>query len=551
VQDGRIVLDKGKSDKELTNFIFVPKYMVASKEEGYIVCECITDTGEMYEMMFQTDDFASLRKFKNKLNKNHIALCYFGTEGDLEYLKEYVYGLEWKHRKGVKSLGIYNHGSPEPRLVFVDTEKAVAHGDEEVDTIIQIDKHKIIESTILNAPFITKEQLQALGKHMLTYNIKKRTVPILAWIAACFVKPHLKNLDIKFPIMLLVGERGGGKSTVSERIILKVHGRKKGIAADQTKLFMLLKESNSSNVIPQVIEEFKPAKLAAEIYKNLCNHMRNTYDGTAGYRGKSDLSHNAYELLAPVLVCGEASHDESAIRERAIELLFSKKDLKATEHRESYKWVMANGNVFSAFGRSLLDTALGTTLEEVNKWYAQGMEHFTADMPDRILNNLCVMYTGLCLVNKLCHAHGMSFTEVFGIDNVACVEHLHEAVKKYLLDDSSYNKGVVEHALEVMSRMKLKEKVDYAFEHEGKYLCLHVEGVYDRFTKYHNDYKIAGEVLSDTQFRQQLGEMDYCIESSRQKKLGGKNRRVYVIDFHELKKVCNVDGFEPPDNIPE
>jgi hypothetical protein len=232
-------------------------------------------------------------------------------------------------------------------------------------------------------------------------------------------------------------------------------------------------------------------------------------------------------------------------------LLFSKKDLKATEHRESYKWVMANGNVFSAFGRTLLDTALGTSLEEVNKWYAQGMEHFTVDMPDRIFNNMCVMYTGLCLVNKLRHAHGMSFSEVFGIDNTACVEHLVDGVKKYLLDDSSYNKGVVEHALEVMSRMKLKEKVDYAFEHEGKYLCLHVEGVYDRFTKYHNDYKIAGEVLSDTQFRQQLGEMDYCVKTSQQKWLDGKNKRVFVIDYHELKKICNVDGFEPPDTNPD
>jgi hypothetical protein len=428
----------------------------------------------------------------------------------------------------------------------VDTQKAVAHGGEDVDTIVQLEKYKIIESTILSATFITREQLHMLGKHMLTYNIYARTVAILAWIAGCFIKPHLRNLGIKFPHLFLFGERGGGKSTVLEKIILRAFGKKNGIAADQTKLFMLLKESNSSNVIPQAVEEFKPAKLATEIYKNLCNHVRNAYDGTEGFRGKSNLSHNGYELLAPIVMSGEASHDESAIRERAIELLFCKKDLKAKEHRVSHAWVMTNGNIFSAFGRSLLDTALGTDVEEVGKWHSQGMEHFNEELPDRIRNNLSAIYAGLCLVNKLCHSHKMSFSEVFGVDNVTCAEHLETAVKKYLLDDSTYNIGVVENTLEVMSRMKLKETVDYAFEQEGTYLCLHVEGVYDRFTKYCMNHAIVGEVLSKKQFTQQLGEMDYC-KGHKQKKLEGRNKKVWVIDFHELKKICTVEGFEPPD----
>lgn len=160
------------------------------------------------------------------------------------------------------------------------------------------------------------------------------------------------------------------------------------------------------------------------------------------------------------------------------------------------------------------------------------------------------MYTGLCLVNKLCHAHGMSFSEVFGIDNVDCVEHLADGVKKYLLDDGSYNKGIVEHSLEIMSRMNLKEGIDYAFEHEGKYLLLHIEGIYDRFSKYCMNHAIIGEFLSDTQFRQQLGEMDYCIKASKQKYLDKRNKRVFVIDYYELKRLCNVDGFEPPDKTP-
>jgi primase-polymerase (primpol)-like protein len=108
-KNGQLFVERGDSEEEFTNFIFVPKFMVASKEEGQIVCECITNIGETHEMIFQTKDFSTLNRFKDTLNANSIALCYFGTERELEYLKQYVYSLEWQHRKGVKSLGIYNH----------------------------------------------------------------------------------------------------------------------------------------------------------------------------------------------------------------------------------------------------------------------------------------------------------------------------------------------------------------------------------------------------------------------------------------------------------
>ena len=62
----------------------------------------------------------------------------------------------------------------------------------------------------------------------------------------------------------------------------------------------------------------------AEIY----NHLRQGYDGQVGTRGRSDQSVAEYELVAPIVLAGEESPDEAAVRERSIELLYSKKDLE-------------------------------------------------------------------------------------------------------------------------------------------------------------------------------------------------------------------------------
>ena len=222
------------------------------------------------------------------------------------------------------------------------------------------------------------------------------------------------------------------------------------------------------------MDEFKPSKLKGKMGNlfGLYNHFRDAYDGNKGIRGKPDQTCTFYDLLAPIAVAGEESADESAIRERSIELLFSKRDLKNTDYQASFLWLSANEIVVRSFGRSLLDTALRTTAKEVASWHSEGYNYFSADLPSRVNTNLCSMYAGLCLINKFCSVLSVPFNSAFPFDNEECAKYLETAAREYLLDDSSYNKGIIESTLEVMSRMKLKQGEDFAFENNnqaGKY----------------------------------------------------------------------------------
>lgn len=524
----------------LTNFIVQPVEMICSDEETQITCDLLTAKGETFRQTLMTSDFSNLQKFKNILNKKTIALSFKGSEGDLELLKEFIYDLDWVRKRGVKALGIYPYRK---RLAFVAPDSAVVAGGKEVRDIVQLEKYCGLESDILSFPLIKKEELLELGQLLFNYNEPAKTVPILAWLAGCFIKPHLRRIKVKFPHLFLIGEAGSGKSNTLERIILPVFGRSKVTASAQVTAFTLMRESCSSNIIPQALDEFKPSKLDKMRLHWLYNHFRDSYDWHEGIRGRADQTAVTYDLLAPIVIAGEESADETAIRERSIELLFSKKDLKMPEHKEAFTKLSASTGLLGSFGRSLLDTALQTMPPEVKGWYDESVDLFSKELPTRIVSNLGCAYCGLCLILKLCAAHGLSWSAVFSLDSEACASWLEYAAKEYLLDGGAHNKSVVEQTFEIMARMKLKPGTDFAFENNRKYLCLCLSQVYDRYTRYRRDYAVLGEVLTYAQFRQQLEHSESFVEKNRTKRFGDATKKVWVVDFEKLQRLCDVSGF--------
>jgi hypothetical protein len=250
-----------------------------------------------------------------------------------------------------------------------------------------------------------------------------------------------------------------------------------------------------------------------------------------------------YDLLAPIVVTGEESADETAIRERSMELLFSKKDINNKSYNQASDWFSSQENLLGSFGRSLLDTALQTGTKEVKAWFDEGSAMFSKALPSRVFSNLCCGYCGLCLILKLCALLKLPWQEAFPLDREACAGWLEYAAKEYLLEGGAHNKSVVEQTFEVMARMKLKNGTDFAFENDKKYLCLCLSQVYDRYTKYRRDYAVIGEILNYAQFKLQLQHCEFFVEKNRAKRLGDTIKRVWVLDFIMLSRLCDVSGF--------
>ncbi|SDN06952.1 DNA primase [Acetanaerobacterium elongatum] len=544
--EGRYFRSKGEAVYALTNFIVKPVEMIVSEDETQLTADLVTFKGEIFRQTFMTTDFSNLQKFKNILNKRTIALSYTGSEGDLELLKNYISDLDWVRKTGVKALGLYHIAG---RWVYVDSDGAMEAGGNVVQDVVQLEKYRNILSSLLSTDSLSPETLCDLGPLLLGYNEAPKTVAVLAWCAGCFLKSHLKKAQIKYPHLFLIGEAGSGKSNTLERVILPVFGPVKVAAATQVTAFTLMKDSASSNLVPQPLDEFKPSKIDKYKLDVLYNHMRDAYDGHEGTRGRADQSTVYYELTAPLIVAGEESPDESAIRERSIELLFSKKDLKSGECRRVFMRLCKMSDALGNLGRSLLEAALCTDAAEAEAWYTEALTHFDESLPSRILNNLACCGAGLRLLERLCKMKSLSWTQVFNITLDACYHYLTYAAKEYLLDGSLVNKGIIEQSLEIMARMGLDPRTQWSFLEGREQVAIRFNKVYDHYTKYRRDYAITGECLPYAQFLKQLRNSDLFI-TYKQVRFPDCNAKAYVLDFGLLQQRTDITNFNGSDIEP-
>ena len=328
-----------------------------------------------------------------------------------------------------------------------------------------------------------------------------------------------------------------------ERVILPVFSTSRVSASTQVTAFTLMKESASSALIPQPLDEFKPSKMDKLRINALYNHFRDSYDGHKGERGRADQSVVYYDLRAPLVVAGEESAEETAIRDRGIELLFSKKDIRKPECRQVFNRICRSETAIRNLGRTLLQVALKTEPEIVKTWYEEGVGKFLPDMDNRIINNLACCYVGLKLAEALCAEYHFAWDDVFPYSFDACVRYMEMAAKDYMLDGGTHNQSIIEQTFEIMARMQLDPRTDYTLSEDGNTLYIRLTQVYDKYTKYRKDYAILGEVLPYQQFKKQLLHSDLLIQSNAQKRIGPNSVKCWIIDFVALSARCDVSGF--------
>ena len=540
--EGRCYRRKKDTVYAITNFTIEPVQMTYAEDETEMVADFITVKGNRHRISLLASDLSNAQRFKSVLNKKTIELAWFGGgEGDLELFKMYLAELSWPTRIGVKAMGIHKL---DDEYVFVDTDTGVDSSGNRLESIVQLDKYKVIGTSILSADCLSGDELMALGKCVLSYNELAKTAAMLSWCCGCFIKQHLIANGYKFPHLMLVGEAGSGKSTTLEHVILPVFSTENVQAATQITAFTLLKTAASSNLVPLCMDEFKPSKMSANRLNNLYNHCRDSYDGHTGVRGRADQSVAVYRLDAPIVLAGEESADEAAIRERSIEMLFTKKDIMSTEHREAFAYICRSAELLEKLGRTLLAEALGTSEQETAFWYSEGTKCFSSELPARILNNLACCYSGLRLLEKVCFRYSLSWQDVFPVSPDECTRALGYGAHEYLLDGGTHNKSVVEQTFEVMSRMNLAYGEDYTLSIDGNELFIRLSHIYDRYTKYRREFAVEGETLTYTQFRKQLRHSDLLIATNTQKRLRSGNTKGYIINYRLLKERADVEGFE-------
>ena len=535
---GRYMREAGEKVYPISNFTVEPIEMLISEDETQMTCDMVTMSGERFRQVLLTSDFSTLLRFKSVLNRRTIALSFTGSENDLEILKIYLSGLEWKVKEGVRACGLYERNGC---WTYVDQNGAFTAGGQPVEDLLQIEKDAVIDSRIPGSEPATAEDLVQIGPSLINYNEPAKTITVLAWISGCFVKEILRSAGIKYPHLYLIGEAGSGKSTTMERIIQPICGIGRVVAAPQITAFTLMKEAASSNLFPQMLDEYKPSKIDRMRLAALSSHFRDSYDGHEGIRGRADQTQVSYELLAPLIVAGEEAPEEPSVRERGMELMFSKRDLKDRAIVNAFGNISVKRETLTKLGRLLLETALTLNTETVKEWHKEATGLFNTELPARVINNLACCMVGLRVLETALKRKNLTWTEVFPINTGECIRWLQTGAQEFLFDGRTSNRTVVEQTLEIMDRMGLSDE-ECKFLKDNQ-VALYFKGFYDRFTRYIRENGITVEFLQYNQFMKQLRKSELFVEYRTVRFGNGEPKKAAILDFGAIQETCDVDGF--------
>jgi len=551
----RYVANRGeKSPKEITNFVMRPVNGIRS-DSAYLMDIEFTVDNKVFVSQLDSSVFAGAQMFKKAIKKiGGIDMVFSGTEDDLANVQKYMTNKyrEYNHCLGLDYVGLYKMDGA---WVYVGTDGAIDRKGNHISSVVSItEDNEALRSGIVDTPMIKKSELKKISGDLFRFNTYERTVNILGWVGACFLKERLRQRKIKLSHLVIAGGAGSGKSETLEKIIQPIFGLQgSGIGCSGLTKFSTLKSTSSTNLLPVIFEEYKPHKLSKIELDLISGTLRSTYDYQTSQRGRADQSVVNYMRRSPICLVGESSFDETAIKERIIDVQFAKAD-RTAEHTRSYRHLSKNEKSLNGLGKAMLLLVMNIPDESLDELIQQSKVFEKLDFETRTILGMSNVYLGVLLLKELYESFGLDFWGETGISDKLVQDSIINNTYNSL-DGSSKVNSAVDLIIQTFDTMALKGRIrpeyDYTVNQSTGELCLRLNLIYDEFTKYIREFNVSDvEVLGIRQFTRQLRREGYYTDYNyRNFKERANNEDVttrqkcYVLDLKKLNESLNLEAF--------
>jgi DNA primase len=386
---------------------------------------------------------------------------------------------------------------------------------------------------------------------LLRLNAPEVIVPIIGWFFATPFKPRLNKLLGHFPILMVWGTAGSGKTSLVKDIfwpLLGVSVRTEPYSCTETE-FALMRQFASTDSVPLFLDEFKPRDMGKNKVDRLLRLLRRVYGGETEERGRVDLSIASYHLAAPIVLAGEAMPDgDPALMERMICVSPRKTYLhQHPESRTAFRSIArSQAHKFAgSFVQWSLSRDVPAELEEaktITDATLQTVER-AGKVPLRVYDNLLAMVFGVLAFDRWGTSLGVKMPD---INLVPIFKELTSAI---LEGEGSNVKDAFDAFLESLSIYAqmgaLRENAHYAMV-DGK-LCLHLPTCHEIYLIERRKSGREDDTNGIRALRRVIAEkvtrgQSYVLEEEKRVALDGGHLRCVMI---EMSKVPAHLEFEP------
>jgi len=320
--------------------------------------------------------------------------------------------------KETQYYGWLNVNEPNPTLVLPKIEHGeyIWTGQEDTAASSTILTQKIGKDEIT-------EYLQQFIEYYKDYHEPKFIWPALGWFAACSVKGLIHPQLDGFPILVINGLHGSGKSYLVEEILAVHYGSQNIMSFLGSTNFAFRTKLGSNNICPLVVGEFRTeAKNDRERTKvnELLDLIRASYDRYEVGRGQpSSKTLLKIELEAPWCLVGEHQFQDPAAIERCIILTFDRKqvnEFKALSQEDKkillhkHRWLQ-NHKHRGWLGSILIQWAGTHTLDvqQITEKAKTLVDNTCPSPLDRKRKGCAAAVTGLIMLARIYKEHDLEF----------------------------------------------------------------------------------------------------------------------------------------------
>lgn len=241
-------------------------------------------------------------------------------------------------------------------------------------------------------------------------------LPTLGWTVSSVFKPLFETIGASFPIMMLYGTRGSGKTTLIQDVLLPTIGAFVRPVSSDVTTFALGGHLGLTNAWPVWVGEYRASNNNSTEFQQL---LRSAYDSGMMERGRPNQSVASYSLVAPVVVDGETPFSEPANLDRSISVRLLEESIHpGTVHEDAYQRLRTWNKVQRGpMARHLLSWSLGITQERIKAYMDTSYAVLDGNsLTARSLNNLSVVWTGLLLLQDYIAENSLAVNLEFNKD---------------------------------------------------------------------------------------------------------------------------------------
>jgi hypothetical protein len=548
VQDNCYYLVRGKSKeiskKILSNFIIIPKELLVLEGSDCLFCTVVTNQNITYEnIMIENSDWHTKTRLLKAIG--HQDCSFFGSDNDVQTLCSDINMNMPIRKSGTKVIGLID------KVWVTEGVNISVDGKASDITIVPYQKGSDAFYHNIGYEVIDEEAYRKLMNdfynNITQINNSETILPMIGWNFSAPLKPIIMDYKGSFPLMFVHGSQGSGKTSTA-RLFMRMHGYKedKPQMCD-IKPFPMLKLLSSTNAIPVFLDEFKVKDMRQDSTDNLLRFMRKSYDGEVETKGRQDQTVESYELQAPIVVMGEWSINQPAIKERIVFPRFSN-IMKSSLHMQN-----AFNNIvdlpLEAFMPRYIEFLLKLDIHHyydvANRYVKKQLKEKT--VAPRIVHNLTVMMLGL----KLFLMYGKQLR--VQTPHLDLKQLVASQLKEITGTDSGLVRSAVDQLIEELGFMWMKNEKQITYNvpwwkkatvKDKDVIAIQFNKVFPEFKEYAKRTNYEGDLLDKESYMKMFKECDYIEEKSHAVNFDGMTYKCLCINIEKAKAAgIDLEGF--------